>query len=105
MEKAQNWKRAQCLVRLAREEREDREKMTRDRGYWAIGVMMIQSEGVKKAIQQEETRCRMTLKLDCKEAKYRTMLMLMETLQRWAVEQRLVEAQYRQGTEEVKHQQ
>ena len=36
LEKAQNWKRAQCLARLAREEREDREEMMRDRGYWAI---------------------------------------------------------------------
>ena len=67
--------------------------------------MAIQSEGVKKAIQQEETRCRMTLKLDCKEAKYRTILMSMETWQRWAVEQRSVEAQYRRETEELKHQQ
>ena len=105
MEKAQNWKRAQCLVRLAREEREDREEVTRDRGYWAIGVMTIQSEGVKKAIKQEEKRCRITLKLDCKEAKYRTVLMSMETRQRWAVEQRSIEAQYKQGTEELKHQQ
>ena len=94
LEKAQNWKRAQCLVRLAREERKDREEMTRDRGYWAIGVMTIQSEGVKKAIKQEEKRYWITLNLDCKEAKYRTMLMSMETRQRWAVEQRSVEAQY-----------
>ena len=75
LEKAQNWKRAQCLVRLARDERGYREEMTQDRGYWAIGVMKIQSEGVRKAIKQEEKRYRITLKLDCKEAKYRTMLM------------------------------
>ena len=79
--------------------------MTRDTGYWAIGVMTIQSEGVKKAIKQEGKRCRMTLKLDCKEAKYRTMLMSMETRQRWTVKQRSIEAQYKRGTEELKHQQ
>ena len=67
--------------------------------------MTIQSEGVKKAINQEEKRCQITLKLDCKEAKYRTMLMSMETRQRWAVEQRSVEAQYRRESEELKHQQ
>ena len=67
--------------------------------------MTIQTEGVQKAIKQEEKRCRITLKLDCKEEKYRTMLMSMETRQRWAVEQRSIEAQYKRGTEELKHQQ
>ena len=47
----------------------------------------------------------MTLKLDCTEAKYRTLLMSVETRQRWAVEQRSVEVQYRRETEELKHQQ
>ena len=104
LEKAQKWKRLQSLVRLAREEREGREEVMQDRGYWAIGVMTIQSEGVRKAIKQEEKMCKITLKLDCKEAKYRTMLMSMETRQRWAVEQRSIEAQYKRGTEEIKHQ-
>ena len=45
-----------------------------------------------------------THKLDCKEAKYKTMLMSMETRQRWAVEQRSIEAQYKRGTEELKQQ-
>ena len=79
--------------------------MTRDRGYWAIGVMAIQSEGVQKAIKQEEKRCRMNFKLDCKESRYRTMLMSMETRQKLAVEQRWVEAQYRRKIEELKYQQ
>ena len=51
LEKAQKWKRLQSLVRLAREEREGREEVMRDRGYWAIGVMVIQIEGVKKAVK------------------------------------------------------
>ena len=33
------------------------------------------------------------------------MLMSMETRQPWAVEQRSIEAQYKRGTEELKHQQ
>ena len=67
--------------------------------------MTIQSEGVKKAIKQEGKRCWITLKLDCKEAKYRTILMSVETRQRWTVEQRSIEAQCKRGTEELKHQQ
>ena len=43
--------------------------------------------------------------MDGKEAKYRTLLMSTETRQRWAVEQRSIELQYKWGTEELKHQQ
>ena len=53
LEKEQKWMRLQNLIRLAREERTDREEVMQDRGYWAIGVMTIQTEGVKKAIKQE----------------------------------------------------
>ena len=93
LEKAQKWKRLQSLVRLAREERKGREEVMRDRGYSAIGVMAVQTEGVKKVVKHEEKRCRITLKLDGKEAICRTLLMSMETRQRWMVEQRSIEAQ------------
>ena len=87
------------------QESEDREEITRDRGYWAIGVMAIQSEGAKKAITQEERRCRMNLKLDSKESRYKTMLISMERRQRRAMDRRWVEAQHRQNMEELKYKQ
>ena len=35
--------------------------------------MAIQSDGAKAAIKQEERRCRMNLKFDKKESRYRAM--------------------------------
>ena len=60
LEKARKWEKEQCLVTLAKEERKDREEIG-DRGYWAIGVMAIQSDRVKAAIKQDKRRYRMNL--------------------------------------------
>ena len=105
METARKWKREQCHIRLAKEERCAKEEIEGGRGYWAIRVMAIQSDGATAAIKQEERRYRMNLKLGCTESRHRTMLISMETQMRGGMERRLITRQNRQGGIELMHKQ
>jgi hypothetical protein len=79
---AKEWTKERRQAALRAEERTGRQEIQGDRGYWALGVMMIHYEGQHEAIKSEEKRWRTTLKTLSKEDRYRILQNTREREQR-----------------------
>ena len=82
---AKEWTKGRRRATLQAEERRGREEIQGDREYWAIGVIMIHYEGKQKAMESEEKRQRMTLKMLSKEGRYRILQKTREREQRQTI--------------------
>ena len=82
---AKEWTKRRRRGTSQTEKRRGREEIQGDREYWAIAVIMIHYEGKQKAMESEEKRQRMTLKMLSKEGRYRILQKTREREQRQTI--------------------
>ena len=82
---AKKWTKGLRRATMQTEERRGREEIRGDRGYWSLGVMTIHYDGIRGAMESEEKRQRIMLKLLSKENRYRILQETREREQRQTI--------------------